>query len=83
MLLFFQDTLHEGEPVGEGHSKYMIRTDVLYERRPKLFDSDKDREAFTLLRAAELKECEDAEEAARMFRAVRRMSPDLAAVYGI
>lgn len=83
LLLFFQDTLHEGEPVGAGHEKYMIRTDILYQRTPKQFDSPTDREAYALFREAELTEAEDATKAAKMFMRFARMAPALAEVYGI
>ena len=41
-LFFFQDTLHEGEPVGAGHCKYIIRSDVMFERSPRVLDAPHD-----------------------------------------
>lgn len=82
-FFFFQDTLHEGEPVGEGNCKYIIRTDVIYERSPRTFEEPHHQEAYRLFREAELAEAEDATEALRLFKLCKRTSPELAAVYGI
>jgi hypothetical protein len=68
---FEQDIPHEGEPVGEGCEKYIIRTDIMFERRPMLLTSDTDKEAYRLYREAECLECEgDPLEAAKLFRKV-------------
>jgi hypothetical protein len=45
-LIFAQNLPHEGEPVEEGFTKYIIRTDVMYERVDKRCDSAVDREAY-------------------------------------
>mmetsp|Transcript_181 Transcript_181/g.587 ORF Transcript_181/g.587 Transcript_181/m.587 type:complete len:327 (-) Transcript_181:109-1089(-) len=93
-LLFYQDIPHEGEPVEAGrelrdgqrlpNSKYLIRTDVIYERvEGRLCDTDAGAEAFRLFREAELMEADgDCEAAARLYRRCFKMSPELAAVYG-
>ena len=82
-LFFFQDTLHEGEPVGEGHCKYIIRSDVIYERSPRILDTPQDKEAYRLFREAELAEADNPEEALRLFKKCARTSPALAEVYGL
>uniref|UniRef100_A0A0C3TRR0 Fe2OG dioxygenase domain-containing protein n=1 Tax=Guillardia theta (strain CCMP2712) TaxID=905079 RepID=A0A0C3TRR0_GUITC len=82
-LFFFQDTLHEGEPVGEGCMKYMIRSDILYQRDPKIFDEPNDREAYRVFREAELAEAGIHCSALRLFKECCRLSPGLAAVYGL
>jgi len=46
MLSFSQHIMHEGEPVGEGCVKYIIRTDVMYVRTPKVCTSEKDLQAY-------------------------------------
>lgn len=82
-LFFFQDTLHEGEPLGEGMSKYIIRTDVLYARNPPICDSEKDRLAYKMFREAELLECHDSDAALKLYMKVRAVSPELAGYYGL
>lgn len=68
---------------GCGGSKYIIRTDVLYERSPRRCDAPRDREAYRLFREAELAECHAPERALAMYMRVRALSPELAAVYGL
>lgn len=83
VLAFFQDLPHEGAPVGEGCAKYIIRTDVMYERRPALCDTPQEREAFDLFRRAELLEHEgDSEQAMRLFRRAFKLAPAMAEIYG-
>ena len=92
-LLFFQDVVHEGEPVGDGaeHEKYIIRTDLMFARHPKVVATDRDREAYALLlRAQALERADGAEgrkarldEAVRLYKRVIRLSPKLADVYGL
>ena len=76
--------MHESIPVGPGETKYIIRSDVMYEREPRRLDGPKDKEAFKLIREAEeLAGAGSVDEAQRMFRKARRLSPELAAVYGM
>lgn len=83
-LVFSQDLPHEGEPVGEGCAKYLIRTDVMYRRVPPLLDTPNDKKAFELYREAELLEADGhPAEAAKMFRRCMKLSPGLAEVYGL
>eukprot|EP00668_Euglena_longa_P045717 GGOE01061397.1.p1 GENE.GGOE01061397.1~~GGOE01061397.1.p1 ORF type:complete len:324 (-),score=74.38 GGOE01061397.1:113-1057(-) len=83
-LVFFQDLPHEGEPVGDGCEKIIIRMDVLYERVPQVCNSATDLEAYRLFREAELLEADGkVMEAAQLFRRIVRLSPDLADRLGI
>jgi leukotriene-A4 hydrolase len=83
-LIFRQDIPHEGVPVGEGCEKILIRTDVMYERRAKVFDDDEGREAYRLHVDAQAAEArEDHMEAMRLYRHCARLSPAYAAFAGI
>jgi hypothetical protein len=83
-LLFYQDIPHEGEPVGPGCAKYIIRTDVFYERQERICDSPADREAYRLIREADLLEADGRlEEATKLYRRGVRLSPALASVFGL
>jgi hypothetical protein len=89
-LVFHHDLVHEGVPVGEtpGAIKYIIRSDVMYERTPRLYDSPKDREAYTLyMKAQELSNADDdpdkINESMLLFRRCFKMSPGLADVFGM
>ena len=83
-LLFYQTVVHEGEPVGAGQRKFIIRTDLMFEREVLSCDSATDVLAFKLLKQAEdLENDGDAEGAALLFRRVFKMSPALCKVYGM
>eukprot|EP00050_Salpingoeca_kvevrii_P008479 m.303161 g.303161 ORF g.303161 m.303161 type:complete len:321 (-) comp15721_c0_seq1:105-1067(-) len=83
-LLFYQNLPHEGEPVGDGCEKYIIRTDVLYTRTPPILTEPNDLEAYRLYREAELLEADGKPtEAMKMFRRCARLSPGLADIYGL
>jgi hypothetical protein len=67
--------------------KYIIRTDLMFQRDHPFCDSVSDKEAFRLMKEAE--EIENtqqgpagANKAADLFRQAFRMSPTLAKVYG-
>lgn len=82
-LAFFQDVPHEGEPVGPGAEKYLIRTDLMYRRDPPVCDSPQDVEAYRLFREAEIMEGDgDPMGALRLYQRAVRLSPALASVYG-
>ncbi|KEP65479.1 UNVERIFIED_CONTAM: tetratricopeptide repeat-containing protein [Hammondia hammondi] len=84
MLFFYHTQMHEGRRVGPGASKFIIRTDVLYRRKIPLLTTPKDQEAFSLWQRAELLAEEgQADEAAVLFRKSIKLSPDLAAIYGM
>ncbi|EGD72119.1 hypothetical protein PTSG_00137 [Salpingoeca rosetta] len=83
-LAFYQDMPHEGEPVGKGSVKYIIRTDVMYAREDPICDEPKDREAYRLFREAEEVESSgDAMGALKLFQRAAKMSPALADVLGL
>lgn len=55
-----------------------------YERRPRIFDSDRDRKAYGMIRQAELLEGDGkAVEAAKQYRLACKLSPGLADCFGI
>ncbi|PFH38322.1 tetratricopeptide repeat-containing protein [Besnoitia besnoiti] len=84
MLLFYHTQMHEGRRVGPGASKYIIRTDVLYRRKTPLLTAPQDQDAYALWRRAELLAEEgQTDEAAALFRRSLKLSPDLAAIYGM
>jgi hypothetical protein len=84
VLVFRQDIPHEGAPVGEGHFKRIIRTDVMYRREPPLFDDAVGLEAYRLHQDAMRAEASgDAMSAMRLFRHCRRLCPDYANLVGI
>ena len=84
-LIFAQNLPHEGEPVDEGCTKYIIRTDVMYERVDKRCDSSVHREAYKLFREAKLAEADkECDRAMKMYaRCTRMMSSALAKELGI
>lgn len=83
-LVFRQDTSHEGTPVGEGHLKVIIRTDVMYERANPLFTDDVGKQAFDLHRRAQRAEGEsDHMTAMRLYRHCRRLCPEYADFVGM
>ncbi len=68
----------------EGHEKYIIRTDILYEREDKICDTPDDRRAYDLFRQAEILEAEgQSHEAAKLFRQMTKLSPALAQIFGL
>ena len=74
MLIFDQSLVHEGVPPQAPHLKYIIRSDVMYERTPKLCDSDADRCAYELFKRAEdVAERGDADEAIKIFKKATHM----------
>jgi len=82
-LVFYQSALHDGEPVGAGAAKLIIRTDIVYRRREPLCVSEADARAYALYRRARDEEaagrCADA---AELFRAAFKASRTIARVYG-
>ena len=80
LLLFDQDLVHEGRPPRAPERKHIIRTDLLFDRHPPIFDSSQDRAAFDAYENA----CHhagdgDHETARRLFEQCRKLSPGLAA----
>jgi hypothetical protein len=96
VLVFDQEMAHEGAPTpdtdtdiggqggkGQGGRKYILRTDVLSERRPAVCDSPSDREAFSLLRRGEeMSERGQVDQAIALFKKAFKISPTLAALSG-
>lgn len=55
-LLYYHQVLHAGAPVGKNATKYCLRSDVMYERRPPICTLPKDLLAYDLVREARAKE---------------------------
>lgn len=49
MLVFEQSLVHEGVPPAQPHIKYIIRSDVMFQRDPAICDSPQDVAAYALL----------------------------------
>ena len=65
------------------HCKYIIRSDIMYERVPPILNSEKDKEAYTIFRQAEdLADSGDVDQSIVLFRRAFKMSPELAAMMG-
>ena len=81
-IVFRYNVLHEGVAVAEGCSKFILRGDVIYQRRPQLLNDDNDRKAFEIYQRARVLEATgDAFGAASLFKQVRRHSAAMAEVY--
>jgi leukotriene-A4 hydrolase len=82
-LMFRQTLIHEGVPPVAPHCKYIIRSDIMYERSPKICDQPGDIEAYRLFREAEsLSEEGQHEVAVKMFQRAFKMSPAFAKIMG-
>ena len=83
VLVFDQALVHEGIPPLNTHLKYIIRSDVMYQRKVPLFDSSRDIEAYNLFKEAEtVAENGGVEESISLFRRALKMSPGLATMMG-
>ena len=90
-VVFFHNHMHEGLPPWLGSTKYIIRSDVMYTRRPAVATEPRDVEAFALYcKANDLTESDlppgarsVESEALKMLQRCFRMSPTLAAIYGM
>eukprot|EP00039_Didymoeca_costata_P022182 m.3971 g.3971 ORF g.3971 m.3971 type:complete len:314 (-) comp2860_c0_seq1:147-1088(-) len=83
-LLFFHNIVHEGVPVAEGSEKYIIRSDLMHTRNPKICDSEEDRIAFDLYQQAdELSAQGKIMEATKLYKRLVKLSPALAQVYSL
>jgi len=79
ILLFNQELLHEGVPVAAPYTKYIIRSDLMYNRTPAVCDSPTDRQAYDLFRQAEnLAEAGRVQESLELFQKSWRLSPLMA-----
>ncbi|KAJ8603863.1 hypothetical protein CTAYLR_000330 [Chrysophaeum taylorii] len=85
VLVFDQRLAHEGRPPRTAETpKHIIRTDVMFERRPRVFDAPIDREAYAAYDAAvDAAGANRHDDARRLFEHCRRLSPALAAACGI
>jgi hypothetical protein len=82
-LFFHQSLVHEGVPPATPFLKYIIRSDIIFERTPKICDSPQDREAYQLFRKAEeVAENGEVELSLQLFKKAFRMSPRLAQIMG-
>ena len=74
----------KGVPVGPGHRKIIIRTDVMYERVPPVFIDYVGKQAYDLHREAQSAEGEgDHMTAMRLYRHCRRLCPEYADFVGM
>ena len=83
MLIFDQSLVHEGVPPLAPYSKFIIRSDVMFQRSPAICDSPIDKEAYRIFKQAEqLAEAGNIEESIPQFRRAVKLSPTLAAIMG-
>jgi hypothetical protein len=87
LLIFDQRLVHEGVPCSPPphpfHKKYIIRSDVMFERLPPVVFSPHDAEAYRLFKEAEgLAELNKVDESIVIFKRACKMSPLLAAMMG-
>ena len=83
LLFFHQDLVHEGVALGEGLTKAIIRSDVMYTRSPPVCDRPIDREAYALYREGEiLAEKGMVKESIAKMRKALKMSRELAVHMG-
>eukprot|EP00760_Papus_ankaliazontas_P005795 PhM_4_TR12769/c0_g1_i1/m.87925 len=84
VAIFYHNVVHEGYSVGPGLTKYIIRNDVMFERTPRILDSEEDRRAFKMYEEARVLESESkVQEALEIFMKIRKISPGLAKLYGL
>jgi len=84
VLIFRQEIVHEGAPVGENAMKIIIRTDVMYERVEKKCDDENGRRAYELHKQAQNEESEgNWEKAIELLKLCRKVSPEYARVVRI
>lgn len=82
-LFFHQSLVHEGVPPAENYLKYIIRSDIIYERSPKICDSEKDRQAYQIFRQAEeVAENGFVEQSLQLFKKAFKLSPLLSEIMG-
>jgi hypothetical protein len=85
VLVFYHNHMHEGTPPAPGHSKYIVRSDLMFSRRDPICTGERDREAYSLYREAVdlagVRGCEA--EALPLFRRAFAMSRELSDLYGI
>jgi len=83
VLIFDQSLVHEGIPPASPYFKYIIRSDVMYQRTPSICNTPIDIEAYKIFKQAEeLAEAGHVEESLPLFRKAVKMSSTLAAIMG-
>ena len=84
LVIFDQRFVHEGVvSLSEDHQKFIIRSDIMYERMPSVVFSDCDEEAYKLFRKGEeLAEAGHVNESIQLFKKACKLSPELAAMMG-
>ncbi|KAH8741901.1 prolyl 4-hydroxylase alpha subunit [Cryptosporidium ryanae] len=81
VVAFFFADMHEGEPVYSGHKKYIIRTDILFNRVNPILTSDTDRKAYKMwIDAQNIAERGDPDTAVSLFKKAFKLSPELASL---
>jgi len=79
-LLFDQALVHEGQPPIYPYVKHIIRSDLIFERQPTLFDTPNDNSAYEAYdEACALAADNQYDKATLLFDRCRRLSPNLAA----
>lgn len=82
-LSFDQTLVHEGISCKNDYCKYIIRSDIMYQRVPPLLTSDKDQMAYNIFRQAEeMAENGDVDGSIVQFRRAFKLSPELAHLMG-
>lgn len=83
ILVFDQDLVHEGVPPSDPHNKYIIRSDVMFQRTPPACTSERDVEAYKMFRRAEdLAEAGDVQQSLALFAASWKLSPAMSKMMG-
>ena len=83
VLIFDQSLMHEGVPPALPHSKYIMRSDIMYQRCPAVCNGEKDREAYALYQQAEnLAEQNQIDLSLALFSKAWKLSPTLARIQG-
>ncbi|KAF7455803.1 tetratricopeptide repeat-containing protein [Cryptosporidium felis] len=78
-VIFFIADMHEGEPLNNGYTKYILRTDIVYKRVDPILTSDSDQRAYILwLKGKDLIYREKFDEASEVLKQVAKISPELA-----
>lgn len=83
MAFFHQSWVHEGVPPVAPYLKYIIRSDIIFQRNPAVCDTPTDKEAYELFRKAEeLAEMGNSSESIKLFKQAFRLSRSLARIMG-
>ena len=83
LLVFEQSLVHEGVPPLGDHCKYIIRSDVMYQRTPAICTEPEDLEAYRLFREAEkLAEVGKIENSISLFKKAVKLSAAVAEIMG-